>query len=189
MRATVDRLIALAGAQIAQDTRALLDGGSVTAWERAMERALTQAHTATYLAATSERLNVPIGGALLSERRLSRAERNDIKDAVRTQLQYLRRFAGQQPDMSPRAIAARAAQYATSVRSFYYTQRWGDWDIPDRLLPGMQTCMGNCKCGISVTDSGDGTGVLLRVMGGTEHHCTECPPLAGEHPVTRRRAA
>jgi len=28
----------------------------------------------------------------------------------------------------------------------------------------------------------------LREMGGTEAHCSECPPLAGEHPVKRRGA-
>jgi hypothetical protein len=66
--------------------------------------------------------------------------------------------------------------------------RWGDWEIPRELLPGMQSCMGNCKCYISVTDNGDGTGVLLRVMAGREH-CEECPPLQGEHPVRRKRAA
>jgi len=46
----------------------------------------------------------------------------------------------------------------------------------------------NCKCRISVADNGDGTGELTREMGGTEHHCDECPMLVGTYDVKRRKA-
>jgi hypothetical protein len=155
-------------------------------WRRQMERAIAQGHTAAFLAGTAERLGVSAGGALVSERRLSRAERREITAAVARQLRYLDGFdpAG----MSEAAIKARADLYAGAVKATYYAARWGDWEIPDALMPGMQQCLGNCLCFISIKDNGDGTGVLTREMGGTEHHCQECPPLAGDHPVKRRAA-
>lgn len=157
-------------------------------WYAAMARSIAQGHTAAWLAGTAERLGVKPGGALLSERRLSRAERADIKAQVAAQLRYLEGFAAAREGMSDAAVAARAKMYAGAVSQTYYAARWGDWEIPDHLMPGNQACLGNCRCSISVVDSGDGTGTLTRVMGG-ERHCTECPPLAGDHPVVRRRAA
>lgn len=186
---TLDRLTALHLVAIEDATRALVSGGSAAAWEKAMEKALTTAHTAAYIAATAERLGVPPDSPLLSRSRLSRAERADITTAVRRQMEYLRGFKAALPDMSERAILARAALYGPSIKPFYYAQRWGQWEIPDHLLPGLQACLGNCLCRIAgIIDNGDGTGVLTREMGGTERHCTECPPLAGDHPVKRRAA-
>jgi hypothetical protein len=155
-------------------------------WRAEMERAIAQGHTAAFLMGTAERLKVPVGSALLSERRMSRAERAEIKAAVARQLRYLDGFdpAG----MSEAAVRARAAMYAQAVKQTYYAARWGDWEIPDTLMPGNQACLSNCLCRISVRDNGDGTGVLTREMGGTEHHCDQCPPLVGDHPVKRRAA-
>ncbi len=156
-------------------------------WEREMERVIRTAHTAAFITATAERLGVRDPGLL---KRPSRAERADIDAAIKRQLDYLRGFVQARGGMSDAAALARARLYGPAVKSFYYAQRWGDWEIPDHLLPGMQTCLGNCLCSLlDVKDNGDGTGVLTRVMGGTEHHCKECPPLAGDHPVRRRRAA
>jgi hypothetical protein len=56
---------------------------NVAAWEVAMRRALTQAHTTAHLIGLSERLRVPLDSALLSRTRLSRAERADIQSAAR----------------------------------------------------------------------------------------------------------
>lgn len=187
----LDRLIGLSLVAIRDATAALERGGSAAAWERAMERALTTAHTAAYVVATAERLGVRPDSPLISRQRLSRAERADIAAAVRRQMEYLRGFAAALPGLSPAQVRARADLYGPSIKAFYYAQRWGDWEIPDRLLPGMQTCMGNCLCRLTdVRDNGDGTGVVTRVMEGDEQgHCDECPPLAGDHPVKRRRAA
>jgi hypothetical protein len=188
---TLDRLIGLALVSIEGATAGIERGGSLERWYRDMERIITTQQTAAYIAATAERLRVPPDSPLLSRSRLSRAEKQDIARSVENQLRYLRGFrqAIEAGELTPAQLAARANMYATGARTFYNEMRWGDWEIPRELLPGMQTCMGRCRCSVSVTDNGDGTGVLLRVMGGTENHCEECPPLAGEHPVRRKRAA
>jgi hypothetical protein len=176
----LERLHALAAESLAK-----LPGTPGSAqWARAFEKTLATAHTAAYYAATAERLGVSVG----TLKGLSRAERDDVKKAVAEQVAYLKKFVGDTKDMSDAAIAARAQLYAGSVKATYYAARWGDWDVPQRLMPGMQQCLGNCKCDISIKDSGDGTGVLTRTMRGAEHHCTECPPLQGDHPVKRRAA-
>lgn len=183
------RLVALGTVSVRDATARLTAGGSVQAWRREMERAIATAHQAALITATAQRAGVGASSALISRARLSRAERDDVKAAVRGQLAYLDRFAAEVAAgrLSPAQIAARADLYAGAIRPFYYSQRWGAWDVPDQLLPGNQACLGNCRCSISIADNGDGTGVLTRVMGG-EDHCKECPPLAGDHPVKRRGA-
>ena len=185
----LDKLIGLSLNEIGQATAKLNAGGSLKAWQQAMEKVLTQAHTAAFITSTAQRLGVPPDSPLISRSRLSRAERADITKAVQNQLGYLRGFVAdvQAGQLSPAQIAARANLYGPSIRPFYYQQRWGDWQIPDQLIPGNQACLGNCRCTISVADNGDGTGVLTRVLGG-ERHCSECPPLAGDHQVRRRAA-
>ncbi len=186
-----DKLQALAIVSIQDATAAYLKSGNVGKWEKDMQAILARLHTASYISATAARLNVSPDSPLISQSRLSRAERADISAQVAGQLKYLRAFAAQVKagGMSERAVLARAVSYAGSVKAPYYAARWGEWDIPTRLLPGMQQCHGNCKCSGSVVDNGDGTGVWRRVMGGTEYHCTECPQLEGDHEVRRRRAA
>jgi hypothetical protein len=157
------------------------------AWDAKMRAVLTRGHTAAWMAGTAERLGVKPDSALFSQRRLSRAERAEIKAVVEGQLTYLKGFAAARGDMSERAIAARADLYPGAVKATYYAARWGDWEIPAGLMPGMQQCITRCLCKIAgIRDNGDGTGVLVRELGGTEWHCTECPPLAGEHPVRRK---
>lgn len=184
------KLRALSDVALQQVTHRLVAGGSVNAWEREARAVLTRAHTAAHIAGNAERLKVSPDSPLLSERRLSRAERADIRRTVDGQLRYLEGFARdvRSGALSDAQIQARATLYGGPTRSTYYGARWGDWDIPPQLMPGMQQCIGNCTCDISVTDSGDGRGVLTRRMGGTEHHCTECPPLVGDHPVKRKQA-
>ena len=186
----LDRLIALAVADIERATLVLNGGGSVATWRKEMERIITTQTTAAYITATAQRLGIPADSALISRARLSRAERADIARQVQDQLRFLNGFQAALGTLSPAQVLARARLYATGPRAFYSAMRWAEWEIPDRLLPGRQTCMGNCRCELTgVSDNGDGTGVLTRVMRGSENHCTECPPLAGDHVVRRRRAA
>lgn len=158
--------------------------GSVT-WQREIEKIIARGHMAAW---TAERLGVSPDSPLLSRSRLSRAERKEVQQAIDAQLAYFRRFQGEMKGMSEAQIAARAQLYAGAVRGTYYQTRWGDWEIPDHLMPGNQQCLTNCRCTIAVQDSGDGTGTLTRTLH-AEHHCTECPPLAGDYPVKRRLAA
>lgn len=156
-----------------------------------MQQVLTRGHTAATLAGLAGRLGVPLDSALLSERRLSKAERADIKRVLKAQFAYLAGFrtdieAGR---LSETQIRARADTYAAATRLTYQDARWGDWDIPNDLKPGHQQCMAQCMCRAHVRDNGDGTGVYVRELGGAGvNHCTECPPLAGEYPVKRKAA-
>ena len=189
-----DKLQALAIVSIQDATAAYLKSGNVGKWEKDMQAILARLHTASYISATAARLNVSPDSPLISQSRLSRAERADISAQVAGQLKYLRAFAAQVKagGMSERAVLARAVSYAGSVKAPYYAARWGEWDIPTRLLPGTAQCMGNCLCHLSdVKDNGDGTGTLTRVLGAgaAERHCADCPGLAGDHEVRRRRAA
>jgi hypothetical protein len=186
----LERLIGLSLAGIQQATGKLTAGGTLKAWRAEMERTIATAYQATFITATAQRLGVPADSPLISRSRLSRAEREDIRRAVAGQLAYLDKFAADVAagKLSPAQIAARANLYGPALKSFYYQQRYGEWEIPDSLLPGNQQCLGNCKCRISVADNGDGTGTLTRMMGGTEFHCTECPALVGDYPIKRRRA-
>lgn len=162
-------------------------GGAM--WQREMERIIARGHMAAYIAGTAERLGVRPDSDLISYKRLSRAERAELKQTIDAQLKYFQGFVKDLPQMSEAQIAARAQLYAGATRETLYRVRWGDWDIPDNLLPCNQQCKSRCLCVGSVRDNGDGTGVWVREMGGTEaQHCTECPALVGEHPVRRRAA-
>lgn len=156
-------------------------------WADEMRKVITRGHLAAWMSGTAERLNVPVDSPLLSKARLSRAERDEIKQVVDKQLEYLKGFEQQRGDMSEQAVAARADMYPGAVKATYYEARWGDWDIPADLIPGNQQCITRCLCEGHVRDNGDGTGVWIRKLGGTEAHCQECPPLAGEHPIERKR--
>lgn len=137
------------------------------------------------MSGTAERLGVPLDSPLLSRQRLSKAERADIKRVVDKQLDYLKGFEQARGDMSEQAVLARSQMYVGALRPTYYGARWGDYEIPERLMPGNQTCLTNCKCEISITDNDDGTGTLTRTLG-SEKSCDECPGLAGDHAVKRR---
>src|SRR3972149_4647431 len=142
-------LASLAIAQIAPDS---------PTWRRDMERVIARAHTAAWLAGTAERLGGRLDSARLSERRLSQAERSEIRRIVEGQLDYLRGFVEARDGMSEAQIAARMQLYAGATRATLYGARWGDWEIPPHLMPTNQTCKTNCKCEISVKDNGGGTG-------------------------------
>ena len=155
-------------------------------WARQMEAIIARAHTAAAIAAIADRAGVKPSEGLF--RGLSRIERAEIKALVKAQLDYLKGFVAAAPNLSEAQIKARAALYAGAVRQTFYQVRWGDWDIPPNLLPGNQRCVSNCRCRISVSDNGDGTGELTREMGGVETvHCDECPDLVGTYPVKRRK--
>lgn len=158
-------------------------------WAEKMRQVITRGHLSAWMLGTAERLGVPPDSPLLSRQRLSRAEREEIKAIVARQIEYLRGFEKDKGAMSEAGISNRASLYPGALSTTYYATRWGDWQIPDQLLPGTAQCITRCKCSISVKDNGDGTGVLTRVMGGVETaHCSECPALAGDHPVKRRGA-
>lgn len=184
MPVNLDTLRAQPLSLIAPATQTLADGGSIGPWRRQMEVAIRRSQTAAYIAATAERLRVSPRAIT----NLSRIERRELDARITAQLKYLDGFAAdlKAGTLTMAQASARAALYSGATRQAYYATRWGDWEIPEQLLPGNQSCVTNCKCRIWVVDDGGGTGTLHRAMGGDEHHCTECPPLAGEYPVRRK---
>jgi hypothetical protein len=174
----IDKLIALM-----EDAIAKLPTKSAQAFERQMTALLVRGHTAAYLAATATSLGVSVD----TLKGLSKAERADVKAAIDGQLPFLTNFMQSWPNLSAAQRAARAQLYAGSVLSTFNQARWGQWKLTDDMIPGRQRCAGNCGCSCSVVDNGDGTGILTRRLGSVEHSCTECPPLAKDYDVVRRR--
>ena len=165
-----DTLTTLALDALKGATGALLRGGSSAAWLRAMQAALVKAHTAAFMAGQAERLGVNVS----TLKGLSRAERDDIKQQVAAQLDYLRGFAGALDGLSDAQIAARAALYAGAVRGTYSRARYPK--LP--FYPGEGTeCKGQCKC--SWQDHGDGS--YTWVLGAAEH-CATCQSRASGSP-------
>lgn len=191
MSADLLKLDALTRTLIADATDTYLAGGSIDTWRKEMQRAITRGHTAATLAGIAERLNIPLDKNLISEKRLSRAERAEIKAAVAKQLEYLDGFIEdvRAERLTEKQIRNRAKMYAGATRDTFYSARYGDWELTDAMIPCRQQCKTNCKCTITIKDNGDGTGILTRVLGAVEvGHCTECPPLAGDYEVKRRAA-
>jgi hypothetical protein len=146
------RLSALAHVAIEDATAKLNSGGSRQAWEAEMRRIIARAHTAAWLAGTSKRLKVPLDSPLLSQQRLSKAERASIKELVSAQLEYFKEFAGAMDDMSPEALASRANLYAGAARGSYYKSVTED-DLP--CYPGgCPDCLSNCRCTIDMKSDG-----------------------------------
>lgn len=144
---------------------------------------IKRGHRAAYLAGLAERLGVPLDSALLSEQRLSRAERNEVDRLIADQLAYWRKFDDAADEMTEAAIAARAAMYGRATRGTYSIARWGDWDLPFHPTQGSE-CMSNCLCSWEVTDQGDGQGLATWHLGASERHCTTCPTRAQNSPYS-----
>ena len=180
------RLRALAQTAIEEATQRLNDGGSRQAWEKEMRAILARAHTAAWLAGTAERLGVPLDSPLLSQARLSRAERADITAAVEEQLKYLRGFVDDMDSLSEAQIAARANLYAGATRSTYSKAANADWSLP--FFPGEGTeCKTNCGCSWLIDvideDAGDADATWLRSF---DDSCKTCVDREGGNPYQIR---
>jgi hypothetical protein len=160
-------------APIRAATEALASGGTIRAWERAMLRAITNAHMAAYLAAVRDRTGTMPKG-------LSRAERTEVKGAIDTQLTYLAGFVRdlQGSRLSPAQAAARAALYAGAVRGTFYQRRYPGL----RAYPGdgSTPCKGNCRCTLDETADG----VYWRLS--AAEHCAACAARAAGSPYQVR---
>lgn len=164
---------------------AISDAADAGDWDEG-EKLIRRAHRAAYLAGLSERLGVPLDSALLSERRLSRAERREVEAMIEAELKYWRAFDDAAGELSDEAIAARAAMYGRATRGTYSKARWGDWQLPFHPTQGSE-CMSNCLCHWEVEDTGDGAGRATWHLGATERHCETCPKRAQDSPYSVRR--
>lgn len=136
---------------------------SAPGWPKQMEALIARAHTAAALAATADRLNLPVDSGLFKG--LSRAERAEIKAIVRAQLDYLKGFVQAAPGLSEAQVKARAALYAGAVRGTFWKQRY--IGLPFYPTEGTE-CMANCKC--SWQQQGDNYYWTLHAA----EHCPTC---------------
>lgn len=182
-----DRIAALTAQEIASITQALTAGGSVDTWERQMAETIARGHAAAAIAGTAERLGVEAGSKLLNERNLSRAERDQIKQAVKGQLPYLRKFADdiRAGRLSDAQIAARAGLYAGATRATYYQSRNAGWDLRSVPIPadGGTPCLSQCKC---VAYEEDGQWIYELTAA---EHCPGCLERAAKSPYPLTRLA
>lgn len=188
MPADLLKLDALTRTAIRSATDAYLAGGSIDTWQRSMQQAITRGHTASTLAGIAERLNIPLDKDLISEKRLSRAERAEIKAAVAKQLEYLRGFVEdvQAGKLSEKQVRARADLYSGAVRETYSQARWLGIPLPFMPTQGSE-CKVNCRCRWDVVKlDGDGNYDAYWRMGATEQHCTTCPSRAAASPYQIR---
>ncbi len=109
-------------------------------WAAAFQAMIARAHTAAYMVGVAERTGVDPRG-------LSRAERDDVKAAVKAQLAYLDGFLVALPELSEAQIAARTELYAGTVRGSFWQAR------TNNALPvypgGCPQCYGRCRCSVA----------------------------------------
>lgn len=164
---SADRLADLAAPAVRAAAKAYLTSRNAVAFERAMQRALATAHTAAYLRGTADRTGV-------MAKRLSRAERDDVKARVQEQATFLRAFVQAVPGLSEAQIAQRAALYLGAVRATYYGARFpGLSSYPG---DGSTACRTNCTCHLEARDGG-----IWWVLGASEH-CDDCQARAAGSP-------
>lgn len=188
MPADLLKLDALTRVAIRGATDKYLAGGALDTWQRDMTRAITRGHTAATLAGIAERLNIPLDPALISEKRLSRAERQEIKDAVARQVEYLQGFVEdvRNEELSEKQIRVRADSYSGAVRETYSAARWLGIPLPFHPTQGSE-CLVNCRCRWDIEKlDGDGNYDARWILGATEQHCGTCPSRASSSPYRIR---
>jgi len=175
MPTNLDTLRAQPLSLIGPATQSLADGGSITAWRKAMETAIRRSQTAAYIAATAERLGVTPSAV----KGLSRAERTELDARIDAQLQYLDGFvrdlrAGK---LTMAQAQARAALYSGATRGAFYATRFQG--LPFCPTEGSE-CMTNCKC--RWEQQGD---QFYWRMAAVEH-CPTCSSRAAGNPYQAR---
>jgi hypothetical protein len=171
-------------APIRAATEALASGGTLRAWEAAMRKAVTTAHTAAYLAAIRDRTGVmPQTADALPE-----AERSTLRDLIDRQLDYLAGFVKDllASKLSPAQALGRALMYGRAAHGTYWSARTRGLPLP--AMPGEGTqCMANCRCTWEVqTLDGDGNHDAYWRMGAAEH-CQTCTQRAATWAPVRIR--
>lgn len=159
----IDPILARTAPLFADAVRRYLGGASPAAFERAMQQALAQAHTAAYLRGVAERLGVSVS----TLKGFSRAERAELRAALADQFKYLSGFVGQLDGMSEAQVAARAALYAGSPKATYW-QAWAGVAL-ECVPSGCPECFSRCRC--SLDRRADG---VYWTGPGDAHSCGAC---------------
>lgn len=178
MASPIPKLNALALAEIDRVTERYLKDQDVDRWERDAAKVIARAHQAGYLLGLSERLGVPVDSPLLNNRNLSRAEREELKLIVQTQLNFLSRFADVVGDLSDSQVLARAQLYALAPKQTYWTGWAGE---PLDCVPGgCEECYGNCRCTLRRESNG-----IHWDCAEDDRSCTACVNRGNTWPISR----
>lgn len=174
MPTNLDTLRAQPLSLIAPATTALSDGGSISAWRRAMEVAIRRSQTAAYIAATAERLGIK--PSLVKG--LSRAERKELDARINAQLKYLDGFVAdlRAGSLTMAQATARAGLYPGATRGTFYATRYPG--LPAYPGDGSTPCRGNCRCTMEERDGG-----IWWVLHPAEH-CGGCMSNAAGSPYS-----
>lgn len=148
----IPRLSALTLTEIRAATQRYHQDNDAARWELSVARTLAKAHQAAYLLGVAERLGIPVGGALLNARNLSKAERAELKAIVQAQVDFLSRFVDVADTLSEAAINARADLYALAPKQSYWTG-WAGEDL-ECYPGGCGECFGSCRCSLRREDDG-----------------------------------
>lgn len=157
-------------------TDALANGGSIGAWRAAMATAIRRSQTAAYIAATAERLGVPVSAV----KGLSRAERKELDARIDAQLKYLDGFVAdlKAGKLTMPQAQARAQLYAGAVRGGFYAARYPGLDVYPG--DGGTECKTNCKCYLEMDDQ------LIYWRLSAAEHCPGCVSRAQRSPYKER---
>ena len=171
MPTNLDTLRAQPLTLIGPATQSLADGGSISAWRKAMEIAIRRSQTAAYIAATAERLGVSPAAV----KGLSKAERKELDKRIAVQLKYLDGFVAdlRAGKLTMAQAQARAALYPGATRGTFYATRYQG--LPFYPTEGSE-CKANCKC--NWEQKGDS---YYWRMGAVEH-CPTCQTRAANNP-------
>lgn len=171
MPVNLDTLRAQPLTLIGPATQALADGGPIGEWRRAMETAIRRSQTASYIAASAERLLTSPAAI----KGLSRIERRELNARIAAQLKYLDGFVAdlKAGKMTMAQAQARAALYAGPTRGTFYATRYHG--LPFYPTEGCE-CKANCKC--RWEQQGD---AFYWRMAATEH-CPTCQTRAAGNP-------
>lgn len=159
----IDPILARTAPLFADAVRRYLAGGTPAAFERAMQQALAQAHTAAYLRGVAERLGVSVS----TLKGFSRAERAELRTALREQFKFLGAFVEQLGGMSEAQVAARAGLYAASAKATYW-QAWAGVEL-ECTPGGCPECYTRCRCALDRRADG-----IYWTGPGDAHSCGAC---------------
>ena len=174
MPVSLDTLRAQPLSLIGPATQTLVDGGSIAARRTAMEQAIRRSQTASYIAATAERL----GTTPKLIKGLSREERKELDKRIAEQLKYLDGFARdlKAGKLSMAQAQARAALYPGATRGTFYATRYPELTtVPGG---GDTPCNGNCRCFLEQK----GDKVYWRLT--AKESCAGCVALAAGSPYS-----
>jgi hypothetical protein len=127
------RIRALSDDLLQESEAGLMEAKDVTKWRDAIAREIAAFHEATAVVGNNGMLSAPLSKA--------------VKNAVKTQLDYLNQFANQvvANGVFDKTARVRADMYAGALRSTFFTAKTKSLPLPAMPCEGT-ICHTNCQC-------------------------------------------